>query len=255
MDVNKIADNYRLFVDTCSLMYEKAPGFFYSLAPILIEKKKQIIIPHKVAIEIEHLKKSPNPLTRDSALRGATIIKHYIDYALIDIRGEKNDPFADNVFHYVFSKFRTQYDLALLTQDTGLAMDILALKYSQAIQSSKKLLVLKLNWNGSLMAWSDDRRFTSVRNADSLQASAKVQKFRLCSKPHTQKDRILGSRETPDAGDYINAVEFGRVRLGHVIGEGGEAKIFSTNSGNACKIYLKDRLTQQCPDRDLHVKL
>jgi hypothetical protein len=42
---------------------------------------------------------------------------------LIDIRGEKTDNFADNVFQMVFTKFRLNYKLLLITQDNNLAQD------------------------------------------------------------------------------------------------------------------------------------
>ena len=96
MDVNvkDIAVNYRLFVDTCSLMHEKAEEFFYKFAPTLIDLNRQIIIPHKVAIEIERLQNSSEPDTKKAAKAGATILKHYLEHNLVDVRGEKNDPLA-----------------------------------------------------------------------------------------------------------------------------------------------------------------
>ena len=234
MDVKDIVANYRLFVDTCSIMYDKAQGFFYKLAPILIDQKKQVIIPHKVAIEIERLQNSTKPDTRNAARSGATILEHYLDYNLVDIRGEKNDPFADNVFHYVFSKFRTQYDLALLTQDKGLAMDILALKSSQAIQTSKKLFVFKIGKRGDVLMWRNMKDFHATQGKH----STSTQKFRLCRKPRSQEDRIISVRKIPEEGDYIEAGDFGRIRLRRLLGKGGEGKIFSTDSGYACKIYF-----------------
>lgn len=240
MKVKDIIVNYRLFVDTCSLMHEKAEDFFYKLAPILIDLRKQVIIPHKVAIEIERLQNSPKPDTKKAAKSSATILKHYLEHSLVDIRGEKNDPFADNVFHYVFSKFRTQHDLALLTQDKGLAMDILSLKTSQAIQTSKKLLVIKIGKRGDVLMWRN------MKNSHTAQTkhSKPTPKFRLCRTPHPQVDRIINVHKIPEEGDHIETSNLGRVRLRHVLGEGGEGKIFSTDSGYACKIYFKERLTE-----------
>jgi DNA-directed RNA polymerase subunit RPC12/RpoP len=235
-----VVGNCRLFVDTCSIMHEKAQDFFYKLAPILIDHKKQIIIPHKVAIEIERLQNSPRPATNNAAKTGTTILKHYIDYNIVDVRGEKNDPFADNVFHYVFSKFRTQYDLALLTQDKGLAMDILSLKSSQAIKSSKKLLVLKIGKRGDALMWRNEKTVHETKEKHS--ESNKT--FRICDKHRPQKDSIINARKIPEEGDFIEAGDFGKARLLRVLGEGGEGKIFSTDLGHACKIYFKERLTE-----------
>jgi hypothetical protein len=241
MDLKNVVAQHKLFVDTCSIMHEKAKDFFYKLAPILIDQQKQIIIPHKVALEIERLQSSPKPSTNIASKTGATILKHYIDYNLVDIRGEKNDPFADNVFHYVFSKFRTQYDLALITQDRSLAMDILSLKFSRAIQSSKKLLVLKIGYRGDALIW---RRENGSNQNNKKKLSSSVAAFRLYNKPRSKADRVISTRKIPDVGDDIEAGKFGKVRLRRIIGEGGEGKIFSTDSGHACKVYFKERLTE-----------
>ncbi|MBF0120753.1 MAG: zinc-ribbon domain containing protein [Desulfobacterales bacterium] len=245
MELENIAAYYCLFVDTCSIMHEKANDFFYRLAPILISFKKQIIIPNKVVIEIDRLRNNMKLVTRDAAIRGATILKDYKDYNLIDVRGEKSDPFADNVFLYVFSKFRTQYNLALLTQDKSLAMDILALKKSKAVQTSRKLLVLKLKRDGSISLWKDD--YSSISNTKEPYTNTSItetKKFRLGLKPIPKKNHYLKTNEVPKEGDYIDADEFGRLRLKSIIGAGGEGKIFLTDSGFACKVYSKELLTE-----------
>jgi len=240
MDINEIIRDYKLFVDTCSIMHEKSPDFFYSLAPILIETEKKLIIPDKVTKEIERLQNSSNSATQNAAKSGATILKHYIDYNLLDIRGEKNDPFADNVFHYVFSKFRTQYDLALITQDKELAMDILLLKSSKAIKSSKKLLVLKIGKRGDILTWRKDR----PRQDSNFNHNATNATFRSFKTPRSQKDKIIIAQSIPGVGDEIITDNFRKIRLLNIIGEGGEGKIFDTDSDFACKVYFKDRLTE-----------
>ena len=245
IDLESLVRDFKVFVDTCTFMHHEAPFFFNNqLAPILLHSKKQLIIPHKVIIEIERLQKSKKKEIADVAKIAAEIMRNYSDHKLVDMRGEKGDPFADNVFHYIFSKFRTKYDLALLTQDRALAKDILALKSSKAVKSSRKLLVLKLDKKGNIMKWEDDQSSTKTEESFTGNASAEVEKFRLCLKPRQQKDHKLGTREVPEEGDHVDAGAFGRVRLSRILGEGGEGKIFSTDSGHACKIYLKDRLTE-----------
>ncbi len=241
MDINNVVTKYSLFVDTCSILHGKAQDFFYKLAPVLIDQKKQIIIPHKVVIEVERLQNSPKKSTKIAAETGATILRHYLDYNLVDIRGEKNDPFADNVFHYVFSKFRTQKDLALITQDKSLAMDILSLKHSQSIKSSKEIIVLKIGYQGDLLVWEWENN-SSQDNKKTHSLSKKI--FRLCEKPRSQDDQVIYTRKIPDTSDYVEADNFGKIRLLRILGKGGEGKIFSTDSGYACKIYFKERLTE-----------
>ena len=245
IDLECLAREFKVFVDTCSFMHPEAPGFFYKqLAPILLRYEQRLIISQKVKIEIEKLQKSKEQETADSARCAAEIMRYYSEHKLIDVRGERGDPFADNVFYYVFSKFRTRYDLALLTQDKGLAMDILTLRSSQAVRSSKKLLVLRLDRKGKLSEWTDGNNFESARKAPSESIAAEMQKFRLCSLPHPGKDRNLKTGALPGVGDSIDVGEIGPVRLSRVLGGGGEGTTFRTDSGHACKIYTRDRLTE-----------
>ena len=106
-------------------------------------------------------------------------------------------------------------------------MDILSLKYSKAIQSSKKLLVLKIGYRGDALIW---RRERGSYNDNKKEPTLSFTKFRLCNKPRPQDERIINTRRIPDVGDYIEAGKFGKVRLSRTIGEGGEGKIFSTDS-------------------------
>ena len=242
MDVKDIVANFRLFVDTCSFMHEKAPDFFYKhLVHILIDQGKMLIIPDKVKEELKYLQKSPKPETRNAARRGAEIIKQFQKDKLIDIRGEKNDPFTDNVFHYVFSKFRTKYDLALITQDKALALEILALNDSLAIKTSKRIIVFWIGRGGNLMMWRNNKNYNPGRK----QQTKHAQKFRLCSKPRQEENRIIKVDNIPGEDEYIKAGTFGELRLRRLLGEGGEGKIYLTDSGHACKIYFKDRLTER----------
>lgn len=240
VDMKNTINNYRFFVDSCALMHEKAHQFFYGLVPILTASKKKIIIPHKGIIEIERLEGSHKPKTKSAARKAAGILKHYLEYRLADIRGEENDPFADNVFHYVFSKFRTRYDLALLTQNRHLAMEILALKESKAIKTSKDLIVLRIGEKGDALIWDNH----TSQHASKTQASSSSKRFRIFEKPRSQRDRILDVGKIPEVGDYIQTENYGRIRLQSIIGEGGEGRIFSTDSGYACKIYFRERLTE-----------
>ncbi len=234
MNIIEIIKEYKLFVDTCSLMHESSNTFFNDLASYLTEYKKKVIVPDKVIYEIKGLQKNKKIRTSNAACKGAKILDFYKENNIIEIRGEKGDPFADNVFHYVFSKFRTQYNLALITQDKGLAIDILDLKKSKAIQSSKKLLVLKLDKNGKIKGWNDDIIITKIKPQN---------KFNKYLKPRTLKKQILKATITPMEGNYIIANNK-RIHLNKLIGEGGEGKIYLTDSGEACKIYLENKLTE-----------
>ena len=55
----------------------------------------------------------------------------------VEIRGEKSDNFADNVFQVVFTKFRMTNRLLLITQDNNLAKDILALNNNRSVKAKQ----------------------------------------------------------------------------------------------------------------------
>jgi len=245
INLEQLVRDYKIFVDTCSFMHPEASMFFNkTLAPMLLNFKKKIIIPDKVIVEINRLQNSNKKDTSTAAESAAKIMQEYQNFNLVDVRGEDGDPFTDNVFHYVFSKFRTKHNLAIITQDTELTKIILSLKEAKAIQSSKKLIALKLDKYGNLKEWNDNQSFTGMNKSYHQNTFEKVEKFQICSKPRQQKDYIHKTTKIPEEGYYVNAGEYGRIRLIDKIGEGGEGKIYSTDSGHACKIYLKDRITE-----------
>lgn len=69
---------------------------------------------------------------------------------IIEVFGDKNDNFADNVFQTVFTQFRLKYNLMLITQDHNLASDILTIGKSKAVNTKNRILVEKINNYGYL---------------------------------------------------------------------------------------------------------
>ena len=108
VDLETLVKNTKIFVDTCAFMHEKADTFFLKkLQPVLLSQKRQIIVPRKVVQEIEKL--AGRSGAKVSARRGKGIIEHYMRNGVLDVRGEAGDPFPDNLFQYVFTKFHTRF--------------------------------------------------------------------------------------------------------------------------------------------------
>jgi len=242
VDIEGLIKDYKLFIDTCTLLFDKAENLFYrDLPPLLLRHKKRVVIPAKVVSEVERLQNHQKKDTREAAKRGATILKNYIDQNLVDIRGEKGDPFADGVFQYVFMKFRTQYNLALLTQDVGLAKDIMNMSSSESVKSSKKIVVLKFTHQGMLTYWNP---FAQQSKNDHLSQTKSTKKFRLCDQPLTKSPRLISIKALPNIDDTVHGAKFGRITLVNLIGEGGEGRIYETSlKDSVCKIYNKEKLT------------
>lgn len=243
VDTDKIVKNYRLFIDTCSLLHDKAENFFYhALPPILLRHKKKIIIPEKVMKEVERLQNHQKAATRDIAKKGSKILKSYIDQNLVDIRGDTGDPFADGVFQYVFMKFRIRHNLALLTQDTDLAHDIMHIQDSKAVKSKKNIITIKLNTQGELVYWNSFSKQYSTNNR-CTQPNI-IHKFRECKQPIATDPQKISVKNLPVVGDIVHSENYGKLTLLDTIGEGGEGRIFRTSTNDiACKVYSHEKLT------------
>lgn len=243
-DLEIIVGNYKLFVDTCSFLHEKAENFFYrQLPPIILQKESKIIVPQKVVNEVKRLQKSKKKDTRDLANKGATIIRQYMGQNLIDIRGEEGEGSADSVFQFVFTKFRTQYNLALLTQDTKLALEIIQLNNSEAVKSSKKIVAIKFNKEGKIIYWRDTGR-EHIEKIPKPSKKKQIPKYKLCTTPCGQTPKRIAVRNLPVTGGIIISRKFGKLNLLDVLGSGGEGSIYKTSITDVvCKVYNRDKLT------------
>jgi rRNA-processing protein FCF1 len=107
-------------------MHPHAEAFFGgSLKEALLRKSAKLIVPLEVIKELEKHVASDDSGKKLATAAGLDIIKDYTASGVIDVRSDEQDPhFADNTFLYVFTRFRTRYHLALITQDGALARDI-----------------------------------------------------------------------------------------------------------------------------------
>lgn len=154
-----IVKNYKVFIDTCSLLSEYADSFWKHIIPVLTNEKASIIVPLRVYEEVEKYandlelckRKAPdNPGLNQAARRAKEKIIKLQSEGLVRVLGDENDNFADNVFLTVFTQYRMKYNLILITQDKNLAADILRISDSKAVTVSTKTLVRRINKHGYL---------------------------------------------------------------------------------------------------------
>ena len=131
------AKNWKIFMDTCSILHFAADKFWLNIIPLLRQYQNKIIIPLR---SIEELQKHESN-TRDSELAKNAknclrLMKKLINAGFVEIRGEQGDNFADNVFQVVFTKFRMTHKLLLITQDNDLAKDIIALNSNKSVKAN-----------------------------------------------------------------------------------------------------------------------
>lgn len=150
-DFGELARSYKLFADTCSFMFPCAEIFFLEkLKPALMAANAKLIVTSKVVEELQKHAKSSNPEKKVKAKAGLSIIDRYTKLDILAYKGEDGDPFADNVFQFVFSKFLTKHNLALITQDNALAADLIRLNSLGSVQSTYQVRVLRINSRSNL---------------------------------------------------------------------------------------------------------
>ena len=84
-----------------------------------------------------------------SAKAGIALCVRIRDAGCLDIRGEKGDNFADNVFFVHILHYRSQYPVLLITQDGGLANDALTLNTFQSVKGFP-VRVMRITESGAL---------------------------------------------------------------------------------------------------------
>ena len=108
--------NYKIFIDTCSLIHPGADQFWMNIIPLLKQYGNKVIIPFSVIEELNKHSQKPEKQDVATACKNTLKVLYQLNNAgFIDIRGEKSDSFSDNVFQLVFTKFRMTHNLLLIT--------------------------------------------------------------------------------------------------------------------------------------------
>ena len=244
VNLDELVQTYKIFVDTCSFMHENADRFFYSVLPHHLSlHDEQLIVPEKVTKELKKLQQNKEHDIREAAKRAAEIYNSYRRQNLAVVRGETDDPFADNLFIQIFTKFRTKYNLALITQDTALTRDILNLKNLKSVNSKKEIKIYRLDEKGSLYEW---RKLPPGKKKTNSPVNNRkiIHKFKTCSTPLKDFGAPVQQSLIPGEKDWVSSEKYGRVKLVSKLGDGGEGKIYLTDNNQACKIYFKKKLTE-----------
>lgn len=148
--LDELVKKHKIFIDTCSLLSPHAGQFWKNIIPFLKKYNNRVIIPQKVIEELKkHSKQSEKTDLASASLQTLKFLTQLQKQSLIDVRGEAGDNFADNVFQVVFTKFRMNYHLMLITEDKDLAEDILKLNDSKSVKA-KPIIVKRINRFGYL---------------------------------------------------------------------------------------------------------
>lgn len=255
-------------MDTCSLMSPSAEDFFYSdFPPALLEKRARLIIPSGV---LQEIKKHQNAAkTKEAATRAEKIVTNYLDQKIAELRGENNDPFVDSLFLTLFQKFRTDANLALITQDTALAEEIQQLNNSRAVRSKYQIDVFWIQrgnllpsdpnsqggasqypnptprGNPGLSPKRPGSRGGHAKQKSFARSSSRTPLFQNVSRVASQDDEVISIKDRPEGGSTVIDSSDRKIELGDPLAQGGEGTIYLTSDTNwVAKIYKRERLTK-----------
>lgn len=153
-DFSNIAESYRVFLDQTVLLED---GFSSAIKPLALAMKSngnKFIIPLKVIQTIQHKLMSFDNEEANLAQGGMKLLMSLQNEDLVDIRGEKGDVNIISTFVSVFAKFKCVNRLALITCDSKLANQILALNNNEI--GGFNILVLKYSDDKRIKKWEQD---------------------------------------------------------------------------------------------------
>lgn len=232
--------NYKIFIDTCSLLHSAADKFWENIVPMLETYGVKVIVPSKVIDELKkHSDNAENDNLAQNARNSLEYLKKLQKGKLISIKGEKTDSFVDNLFQTVFTKFRMQYKLLLITQDKKLAADILALNNSQSVRSYP-IHVKQINQYGYLSNCVNIKTEEFSENTIN-----KDEMFEVGSGVSEISAEPLKITCLPKENENVYRSDNSAIMLREEIGTGGEAVIYKTDTPYIAKIYREKKITKR----------
>ena len=238
----------KIFIDTCSLLHFAADKFWINIIPLLGQYNNKVIIPLRSIEELEkRSNKNDKPELSENAKQMLKIVQQLIKAGFVDIRGEKTDNFADNVFQVVFTKFRMTHKLLLITQDNDLSKDIIALNGNKSVRANS-VHVKRINQYGYLsnFSWNDGSKDCnkSANHVYDRHDLPEEEIYRLSTKVTNVEDMPLKVIHIPGEQETVYT-QSGAIKLLKSVAAGGEGIIYTTNTQYAAKIYKKENITKR----------
>jgi len=241
--------NFKIFLDTSSLLDDEINLFIKNIIPILKETNGKLIIIPQVGMELEkHANESSNRQLKEKSKKIILILNQLKKQNLIEIRGGFDESFADNVFLSVFTKLRINHNLLLITKDKKLASDIENLSNITSVKTNKVINVRTVNRYGFLSKHNiskniiKDESNKGIKISDKKRNNTKHEVFKLSTKVVERANSPLGILKIPIIGDVLLSGKGLEIKLINEIASGGEGVIYDTNTKYIAKIYKKDQL-------------
>jgi len=247
----------RIFIDTCSLMQEGIGVFLDGLRPLLRRHGLKLIAPVGVVRELNRLGEDGE--RREAAQRGVDALRRLEAEGLVDVRGEASDPFPDNLFQSLFTRYRTRYRLFLVTEDRGLVSDILRLNEAASVARIVGVHAVSVTREGVrpwvLNSGAADRTRPGAGEASSQAAKRRREgvaaepAFKVVDRARPVDARPAFTGPAPELGATLTDGRGRRHTLEAELGSGGEGRVWATDTGLACKVYAPGRLTRGQVDK------
>ena len=205
-----VKKDYKIFVDTSSLMQKNSDiVFFRYIAPLIHRYGRKLIIPKSVFNEI-----SKHNYNNHSSIHIANhILEELSKFELYGQTSKFDESFADNALISQFTSLRLKYNLCLITSDYSytkngnLSQDILDLKKSRSTDNINDIRVFNImSDSGEFREYIDikSRKKKPIRpNTNSEPTKKEVSfQFNLPSTPK-KNDVALNPKTTPIEGQYV----------------------------------------------------
>lgn len=242
--------DWKIFIDTCSILHSASDKFWMNIIPFLQQYQNKVIIQLRVIEELQkHTTNSMKPDLAEKSKNSLKRIQQLISAGFVEVRGEKSDNFADNVFQVVFTKFRMTHKLLLITHDNNLAKDIIALNENQSVRANP-VHVKRINQYGFLsnFMWNSE---ISKNDKPTLNKDYKHEEeldedevFQICKAVTTLEDARLPVSHIPTENEIVYTPR-GPIKLESKVAAGGEGIIYTTNTPFVAKVYKKENNTKR----------
>lgn len=228
-------EDHTVLLDTCTLLHYQFSTWMERALPVLRRTGQALIVPSSVVQELQHLQ-TKKPELSDAIRTASRWLQKLQQEGLLKVYGSEADGFGDQQLLSVATRFLTRNRLLVVTQDGGLAADLLRLNQLHSVQG-KRLLVFRINRYGYLSRFHTDGK-RSASSSSYIPAAPLV----------TDGQEMLPVANLPLSGDTVLGTN-GPLVLGAVLGRGGEGIIYDLGDGTAAKIYHAEKLTAARRDK------
>lgn len=267
--LQKCVRDYKILIDTCSLLEkERCDLFMKNLIPMLRSNGAKLNVNVKVIKELQkHSMGGKTEELRKTAEQQLEFLKELSKQGLLVLRGSERevtakDDFADNTLLSGLIQMRMECKPLLITQDKALAGDALNLNNQNSVEANK-IHVKKINKYGYLSNIEFDTPESAPTHpsnssapkpkVDSVQKPIKPvvtvqkkvpenEKFSLCKKVTSIPNTVMAVSHLPVAGETVHTSANRQIRLGELVGEGGEGCVYKVDDRFVAKIYHKDHI-------------